>query len=220
MLVRSTLQQVKYQHLICAGKKIHEALIDAGNQGVPDLVQKYEQECQLMSSLRHPNITQFLGLCFLPGTRLPLLVMERLETSLDDLLEHMPGLPLSLKRSVLEDVASGLVYLHKRMPPVIHRDLTAKNVLLTSSLVAKITDMGNSRIVDMRPGQMARTLSKLPGTLVYMPPEALGETHRYGPSLDIFSFGHLALYTLIQVSATCQLTICHVSTCTYIEIPR
>ena len=173
-----------------------------------------------MSSLRHPNITQFLGLCFLPGTQLPLLVMERLETSLDDLLEHMPGLPLSLKRSVLEDVASGLVYLHKRMLPVIHRDLTAKNVLLTSFLVAKITDMGNSRIVDMRPGQMARTLSKLPGTLVYMPPEALGETHRYGPSLDIFSFGHLALYTLIQVSATCQLTICHVSTCTYIEIPR
>ena len=153
-----------------------------------------------MSSLRHPNITLFLGLCFLPGTQLPLLVMERLETSLDDLLEHMPGLPLSVKRSFLEDVASGLVYLHKRTPPVIHRDLTAKNILLTSSLVAKITDMGNSRIIDMRPGQMARTLTKFPGTLVYMPPEALGETHRYGPSLDIFSFGHLALYTITQVS--------------------
>ena len=190
---------MKYQHLVCAGKKLHEALIEAGNEGVADVVRKYEQECQLMSSLRHPNITQFLGLCFLPGTQLPLLVMERLETSLDDLLEHMPGLPLSLKRSVLEDVASGLVYLHKRTPPVIHRDLTSKNVLLTSSLVAKITDMGNSRIVSMRPGQMARTLSQLPGTLVYMPPEALDETHRYGPSLDIFSLGHLALYTITQV---------------------
>ena len=81
-----------------------------------------------MSSLRHPNITQFLGLCFLPNTRLPLLVMERLETSLDNLLEHLPSLPLSLKRSVLEGVSSGLVYLHKREPPVIHRDLTAKNI--------------------------------------------------------------------------------------------
>jgi serine/threonine protein kinase len=126
--------------------------------------------------------------------------MERLETSLDDLLEHMPNLPLSLKRSVLEDVASGLLYLHERPSPVIHRDLTAKNVLLTSSLVAKITDMGNSRIIDMRPGQMARTLSKLPGTLAYMPPEALDDGHCYGPALDIFSFGHLALFTLIQVS--------------------
>jgi serine/threonine protein kinase len=123
--------------------------------------------------------------------------MERLETSLDDLLEHMPNLPLSLKRSVLEDVASGLLYLHERPSPVIHRDLTAKNVLLTSSLVAKITDMGNSRIID--PGQMARTLSKLPGTLVYMPPEVQDDRHRYGPAMDIFSFGHLALFTITQV---------------------
>ena len=193
---------MKYGHLVCAGKKLHETLIDEGNIGVANIVSKYEQECQLMSSLRHPNITQFLGLCFLPGTRLPLLVMERLETSLDDLLDHMPGLPLSLKRSILEDTASGLVYLHERQPQVIHRDLTANNVLLTSSLIAKITDMGNSRIIDMRQGQMARTLSRLPGTLVYMPPEALNETHRYGPSLDVFSFGHLVLYTIIQVKHT------------------
>ena len=197
--VTSLVPQVKYQHLVCAGKKLHEALLEAGNEGVPDLVHKYLQECQLMSNLCHPNITQFLGLCFLPNIRLPLLVMEKLETSLDDLLEHIPNLPLSLKHSILEGVASGLVYLHKRKPPVIHRDLTAKNILLTSSLQAKITDMGNSRIIDMRPGQLARTLSKLPGTLVYMPPEALSDTHRYGPSLDIFSFGHLTLYTVTQV---------------------
>ncbi len=107
----------------------------------------------------------------------------------------MPALPLSLKRSVLEDVASGLLYLHSMHPPVIHRDLTSKNVLLTSSLVAKITDMGNSRIVS----QMVRTFSKYPGTLVYMPPEAQDDRHRYGPSLDIFSFGHLALYIITQV---------------------
>ena len=163
------------------------------------MVHKYLQECQLMSSLRHPNITQFLGLCFLPGTQLPLLIMERLETNLDDLLEHIPNLPLSLRRSILEDVASGLLYLHDRPSPVIHRDLTASNVLLTSSLVAKITDMGNSCIVDLMSGQMARTLSKLPGTLLYMPPEACDDAHCYGPSLDIFSYGHLALYTLIQV---------------------
>ena len=170
------------------------------------MVRKYLQECQLMSSLRHPNITQFLGLCFLPGTQLPLLVMELLETNLEDLLEHMPNLPLSLKRSVLENVASGLLYLHERPSPVIHRDLTARNVLLTSSLVAKITDMGNCRIVDARPGP----LSTLPGTLVYMPPEALDERPHYGPSMDIFSFGHLALFILVQVrkiySASMQLS--------------
>lgn len=169
-----------------------------------NVVYKYQQECHLMSSLRHPNITQFLGLCFLPGTQIPLLVMERLEMSLDDLLEYVPNLSLNLKVSFLEGVSNGLVYLHSRQPPVVHRDLTSKNILLTSALEAKITDMGNSRIISMQPGQLVRTLSQLPGTLVYMPPEALSEAHRYGPSLDIFSFGHLALYTLTQVN---QLTI-------------
>ena len=101
---------------------------------------------------------------------------------------------------MLEDVSRGLLYLHKHTPQIIHRDLTAKNVLLTSSLVAKITDFGNSRIVNLQPGQLARTLSRLPGTLVYMPPEALEASSRYGPILDIFSFGHLALFVGLQVA--------------------
>ena len=153
----------------------------------------------MMSDLRHPNITLFLGVCFLPNFRLPVLLMERLDSSLDDLLEAVPNIPLALKRSMLEDVSKGLLYLHYRTPQIIHRDLTAKNVLLTSYFVAKITDLGNSRIVNLQPGQLARTMSQLPGTLVYMSPEALSASSRYGPSLDIFSFGHLALFTLLQV---------------------
>jgi serine/threonine protein kinase len=192
--------QVIYRQLSCAGKKLHGALMAVENEGVAEMARRYLRECHLMSAICHPNIIQFLGICFLPGTPLPVLVMERLETSLDDLLENMPDLPLSLKRSILEEVASGLLYLHKRPSPVIHRDLTARNVLLTSSLVAKISDLGSSRIVDMSPGQMARTLSSMPGTLVYMPPEALDDRHHYGPALDIFSFGHLALFTIIQVN--------------------
>ena len=174
--------------------------MDVGNEGVAEVVRKYLRECHLMSRLSHPNITQFLGLCFFQDTTLPVLVMEQLKTSLDQALDHTPDLPLFFKCDVLNDVASGLVHLHTRTPPVIHRDLTAKNVLLTSSLVAKITDMGNSCIIDIKPGQMARTLSRYPGTVVYMPPEALDEKHCYGPSLDVFSFGHLALYAAIQVS--------------------
>ena len=173
--------------------------LEDGNEGVVDVARKYQQECHLMASLRHPNIAQFLGICFVPGVEMPLLVMERLEMSLCDLLDSVPNLPLPLKVSFLEDVGCGLVYLHNMHPPVIHRDLTANNVLLTSSLVAKITDMGNSRIIKTRPDRLARTLSQLPGTLVYMAPEAMSETHRYGTSLDIFSFGHLALFTMTQV---------------------
>ena len=192
--------QIEVNGLICAGKRIHEVLIDADNAGIENVARKYVQECQLMSDLHHPNTTLFLGVCFLPTCQLSVLLMEKLEWSLDELLETVPNIPLVLKRSLLEDVAKGLLYLHKHEPQIVHRDLTAKNVLLTSSLVAKITDFGNSRIVSLQPGQLAKTLSSAPGTLVYMPPEALSDISRYGPSLDVFSFGHLALFTLTQVN--------------------
>ena len=152
-----------------------------------------------MAELRHPHIVQFLGLCFLEGSALPVLVMEQLDSSLDDLLEGTPDLSLTLKQSLLADVARGLLYLHARNPPIVHRDLSAQNVLLTSSLVAKISDLGNARIVNLQPGQLARTLTRVPGAHVYMPPESFDEGSQYGPQLDIFSFGHLALFTLTQV---------------------
>ena len=37
-----------------------------------------------------------------------------------------------------------------------------------------------------------------PGNIVYMPPEAMGEHTQYNTSLDIFSFGNIALFTLTQ----------------------
>lgn len=192
------VEELRMAGLVCAGKKIYDALIDPENQGAQTMVEKYYNECNLLSELRHPHIVQFLGICFLPGSQLPVLVMERLQTSLDDLLEKTPDIPLRTKLSILQDVARGLVFLHNRRPAVIHRDLTARNILLNSALMAKIGDLGNSRIASLTPGQLAQTMTMgIPGTLVYMPPEA--STNHYGPPLDMFSFGHLSLFTAIQV---------------------
>ena len=149
---------------------------------------QFAEELQLMSTLRHPNIVQFLGLCFFPGSRLPALVMERLLTSLHDLLDPetnnaqppppIPDAPtplsfftVGLKCGVLHNVASGLAYLHERSPPIIHRDLSAKNVLLTVELVGKIADLGVARIVPRM--RAAATMTMAPGASPYMPPEAI-----------------------------------------------
>ena len=78
--------------LVSAGKKIHEILLNVEVRGI---TAKYVQECQLMSDLHHPNITLFLGLCFLPNCQLPVLVMERLDGNLGDLLEN-PSNPETL----------------------------------------------------------------------------------------------------------------------------
>ena len=198
------VEEFSVNGLICAGKRMFDVLVNPENEGADRMIEKYYDECQLLSSLRHPNIVQFLGICFLESqsvstAHLPVLVMEMLQGSLDGLLESTPNIPLAKKISILQDVARGLVYLHGRSPAIIHRDLTARNVLLNSAMVAKIADMGNSRMVDIQPGQLARSMTRgVPGTAVYMPPEAFEVPPKYGPQLDMFSFGHLALFTATQ----------------------
>lgn len=193
------VEELEVAGLVCAGKKIYDALVDSKNLGAQRLMDRYHRECTLLSELRHPHIVQFLGLCFLPKTQMPVLVMERLEKNLETFLESMPSveITLSTKLSILKDVACGLAFLHACTPAIIHRDLTARNVLLDSNLTAKIADMGNSRMVDFRPGT---SMTAVPGTIVYMPPEASDSKHTYDTTLDMFSFGHLSLYTAIRVS--------------------
>ena len=131
---------------------------------------------------------------------MPVLLMERLMTSFHAYLLDPTNFNMTLLRklAILHDVASGLVYLHSHTPAIIHRDLTGKNVLLNSELTAKIADFGNARIMDLDAEATPETFTSLPGTLEYMPPEAQGGSPKYDPSLDVFSFGHLLLFTIIQ----------------------
>ena len=153
-----------------------------------------------MSQLRHPHIVQFLGVCYLPGSPIPALLMEKLLTSLDNLLETSPNIPLDVKLYLLMGTGRGVVYLHSHTPPIAHRDLTARNILIDSGLTAKIADLGVARMVNIRPGQLAVTMTAGPGNNLYMPPETVQEegATRYNTSIDIFSFGVVSLFTLTQ----------------------
>ncbi len=72
----------------------------------------------------------------------PLVVMEYLPHSLDHVLKSVPDLSLAAKRSILCDIAWGMEYLHCRPTPIVHGKLTAPNILLSSGMVAKISDVG------------------------------------------------------------------------------
>ena len=160
------------------------------------------KETALLTHLKHSHIVQCSGVCFLQDVYLPVLVMEKLMSSLHDyfLDPKNTDIDLEIKISILRDIASGLNYLHGQKPPIIHRDLTTKNVLLDSELKAKIADFGIAQLmkVDICGPTPSHTTTALLGTLDYMPPEALGGSDKYHPSLDMFSFGHLALFTIIQ----------------------
>ena len=202
-----SVQEVTISETVCAAKKIHDFFQDKG-QVPPEYIKQVEKafvrECTLMSTLRHPHIVQFLGVCCLPGSRLPALVMEKLATSLHDILDPEPPapvklfIPASLKRSILQDVARGLSFLHGHSTPIIHRDLSARNVLLSEGMVAKIADLGVARLLPSF-GMRTSALTKAPGASIYMPPEALEDKPKYDVRIDIFSFGVLAIFTLSQM---------------------
>ena len=164
------------------------------------LTNKLFGELSLMTQVHHPNIVQCKGVCFLENETMPVLLMERLMSSLHAYVLNPINSNVAIERklSILCDVASGLVYLHNHKPAIVHRDLTGNNILLDSKLRAKISDFGNARLMDLDPEATPGIFTALPGTPDYMPPEAQGDSAKCGPSLDVFSFGHLSLFTINQ----------------------
>ena len=191
--------EVTVRGVPCIAKRLHDILVDqeVSRRERTALQERFHQECVILSKLKHPNIVHFVGVHYgrAPGDLS--LIMEKLHTDLGKCLDTKQNISLPLKLSILLDVSYGLLYLHTLTPPIIHRDLTANNILLTSDMRAKIADLGVSKMLDLR-AQGARTQTKAPGSLYYMPPEALSVSTQYGVELDVFSFGHLALYTITQ----------------------
>ncbi len=99
------------------------------------------EECGTLFELRHPHIVLYLGLSMSDSRSLHV-VMECLPHSLDNVLKSSGHLSLAAKRSILCDVARGMEYLHCRSSPIVHGKLTAPNVLLSSGMMAKISDVG------------------------------------------------------------------------------
>ena len=185
----ATVQELEYMGLKCAGKKIHLVLLRQGEDSY--CVHRFEEECRLLSQVRHPNIVQFLGVHFQQEMEAPILVMEFLPTNLTSCIEQYGILPKEISYSVLHDVALGLCYLHNLTPPITHRDLCSNNVLLTANMTAKISDLGVARILSVTP---LLRMTQTPGTPAYMPPEVMVANPKYDTSVDEFSYGILMIH--------------------------
>ena len=192
--------EVKVNGLRCAAKRLHSILLQTSHEERTKISSQFVEECLQHSRLRHPNIVLLLGVYF-PSDQaeLPLMVLELMEMTLTRCLEENKKLPIAIKNGILIDVARGLVHLHTRNPPIIHRDLTTNNVLLSSHLVAKISDLGVAKIVKADYSRLSAQLTKQPGTSAYMPPEARAVSPSYNTMLDVFSFGVLTLHAVTNM---------------------
>ena len=193
---------VKYCETICAAKEIHSILVEGvGQVQMQRTIESFMRECRQCSTLRHPNVIQFLGVYYptvaggADGMRLPVMVMEMMADSLASFVEKHEKIPVHIKYSIVHDVSLGLCYLHNHDPPIVHRDLSPNNVLLTAHHVAKISDLGVAKVIK---ADSRKTMTKAPGTVDFMPPEALAKSPVYGPPMDVFSFAGIILHTFNQ----------------------
>ena len=193
----AAVRQVEWNGTLCAAKRLHETLLeDESPGGAEKLISNFQAECVTWSKLRHPGIVQFLGVYLDRGSRLPVLIMEKMDTSLRNYIEdhRKEDFPLGLKTFVLHQITQALAYLHNQSPPLVHHDLSPNNVLLNVvSFVTKLTDFGMSRAIN--PSTVSRK-STIKGTPAFMSPEALQNPPQYNEKLDAFSFGNIILFII------------------------
>ena len=186
--------------LRCEGKIVAGKIFRTMSTAHTDTVQKrIEEKLNVLMAVNHPHIVQTMGVCFLPDEPLPVLLMERMEYSLHSYLldQKHSSVPIETKVSILCDIANGLARLHNHRPPIVHQDLKANNVLLDSQLRAKIADIGNFQILNCHI-TIRGSFSSLQEPVDYNPPEGHEEMSDCSTSFDVFQFGHLALFTIIQ----------------------
>ena len=183
--------EVKCGGQVYAAKKYY-------NVEAKKILSAYGQEIEIYARIRHPNIVSYYGLCKLEGSGIKVIVMEKMHEVLEVFLIDTKNITATHKFQILHNILLGLHHLHTRIPAIIHRDLTAANVLLDSKGVAKIADFGNSRMIDLNPKLSPQRMTSKPGTFDYMPPEGRENQADYNDRLDIFSFGHLSLFVMVQ----------------------
>ncbi|XP_060246821.1 serine/threonine-protein kinase Nek4 isoform X3 [Meriones unguiculatus] len=143
-----------------------------------------EQEAQLLSQLKHPNIVTYKE-SWEGGDGLLYIVMGFCEGGdLYRKLKEQKGqlLPESQVVEWFVQIAMALQYLHEKH--ILHRDLKTQNVFLTRTNIIKVGDLGIARVLEDH-GDMASTLI---GTPYYMSPE-LFSNKPYNYKSDVWALG-------------------------------
>jgi serine/threonine protein kinase len=124
----------------------------------------FEREAQATARLTHPNIVALHHVGDHHGLRFAVLELLHGET-LAARMARRHRLPTDEAMAILDGVLQALACAHER--GLVHRDLTPRNVFLTTDQRVKLLDFG----VAIERGQLAGTYTRAAGTPGYMAPE-------------------------------------------------
>ncbi|KAG4940522.1 hypothetical protein JHK87_044393 [Glycine soja] len=210
MMFENIIEATEYfddKYLIGVGGqgRVYKALLPTGElvavkklHSVPDgemLNQKaFTSEIQALTEIRHRNIVKLHGFC--SHSQYSFLVCEFLEKGdvkkilKDD--EQAIALDWNKRVDIVKGVANALCYMHHDCsPPIVHRDISSKNVLLDSDDVAHVADFGTAKFLNPD----SSNWTSFAGTYGYAAPE-LAYTMEANEKCDVYSFGVFALEIL------------------------
>ncbi|XP_010064751.2 MDIS1-interacting receptor like kinase 2-like [Eucalyptus grandis] len=173
-----------------AVKKFKEAVdVEMANQ------KAFEQEIHALTEVWHRNIIRLRGFC--SSSRHSFLVYKFLESgSLKDVLnneERMATFGWNRRVNVVKGVAYALSYMHHECsPPIIHRDVSSKNILLDEEYEAHVSNFGMAKV--LKP--YSSNWTSFAGTFGYATPE-LAYTMEVNKKCDVYSFGVVALEVIM-----------------------
>jgi len=175
------------------GQRAVAKVIDASKLN-EEMTYLLTNECTIWARLAHRHIVSFYGMATTPAA--VLLVCEHLPGgALQDRLKRKrdkkdpPPEPLELVTQ-LQQIASGMEYLHGLDPPVLHRDLKSANVLISEedggSTRLAIADFGLARYQ----ATSGKKMTAETGSYRWMAPEVIRH-EEYDMACDVYSFAIL-----------------------------
>ncbi|KAM7515494.1 hypothetical protein LguiA_005077 [Lonicera macranthoides] len=183
---------------------VYKAVLRSGNivavkklHSVSDMVDRngFLNEVKALTELKHRNIVNLYGFCL--HARHSFLIYEYLERgSLASILskdEEAKELDWTKRVNLIKGVTHALSYMHHDCAlPIVHRDISSKNVLLDSGYEACVSDFGTAKFLVPDSSNQ----SGIAGTYGYIAPE-FAYTMKVTEKYDVYSFGVLALEVII-----------------------
>ncbi len=179
------------------GQFVQQVALKRIQQGIDtdEVIQRFDQERQILALTHHPNIAQLLDGGVGPRGR-PYFVMEYVEGLPIDRFSDQRRLSVRERLELFLQVARAIDYAHRNL--VVHRDIKPSNILVDADGHAKLLDFGIAKLLDAEAAPGATPVTRTHGLLmtpVYASPEQVrGEP--VTTASDIYQLG-LLLYQLL-----------------------
>lgn len=150
-------------------------------------IDSLQHEARLLESIDHPQIVKLHDF-FVDDNRGYLILKHIKGLNLRTLIDRSGPLSEAKTRKLLRELCDILEYLHTQNPPMIHRDLTPDNLI--------ISDDGNLTLVDFNVAEQLTegSVTTVAGKLAYMPPEQF--KGKCVPQTDLYALGATAYFLL------------------------